>query len=72
MVERLRTVRPERVWRLGRGSPFPDELQITYDGERHGTIKPSIGSLLTIEQLEEVNSELFSKFISFTRDFIYS
>ena len=50
-----RPVRPGRVWRLGEGSPFPDELQITYDGERHGTIKPSIGSRLTIGQLEEVN-----------------
>ena len=62
----------ERIWKLSRGSPFPDQLQICYDGRRHGTIKPSEGSSVTREQLVEVNWKLFAKFMSFTRDFIYS
>ena len=45
----------EKVWKLSRGSPFPDELQIDYQGRNHGTIKPRSGSRLTKEQLEEVN-----------------
>ena len=44
-----------RIWKLSRGSPFPDELQIKYDGRRHGTIKPRKGSSVTKEQLVEVN-----------------
>ena len=46
---------PERIWKLSRGSPFPDELQINYDGRRHGTIKPREGSSVTKEKLVEVN-----------------
>ena len=44
-----------KVWKLSRGSPFPDELQIDYQGGKHGNIKPKSGSRLTKEQLEEVN-----------------
>ena len=72
MEERLQHVQTANIWTLRKGFPFPDQLQITYDGERHGTIKPSDGSQLTIVQLQEVNRKLFAKFISFTRDFIYS
>ena len=46
---------PERIWKLSRGSPFPDEPQINYDGRRHGTIKPREGSSVTKEKLVEVN-----------------
>lgn len=43
-----------KVWKLSRGSPFPDELQIDYQGGKHGNIKPKSGSRLTKEQLEEM------------------
>ena len=54
-MDRVLSVPREKVWKLRRASPFPDELQISYDGRRHGTIKPRSGSRLTKEQLEEVN-----------------
>ena len=49
---RNRQLDRRRVWRLRRGSPFPDELQIVYDGI-HAGIKPSIA--VTREQLKEVS-----------------
>ena len=54
-MDRVLSVPREKLWKLRRASPFPDELQISYDGRRHGTIKPRSGSRLTKEQLEEVN-----------------
>lgn len=47
-----------RLWRLKRDSPFPDELQITYDQERHGAILPSSELRLKKEQLKEVNADI--------------
>ena len=46
------TVDRSKVWRLRRGSPFPAELQIVYDGT-HAGIKPS--TAVTREQLKEVS-----------------
>ena len=54
-MRRVLSVPREKVWKLRRGSPFPDELQISYDGRSHGTIKPRSGSRLTKEQLLEVS-----------------
>ena len=47
------TVDRSIVWRLRRGSPFPDELQIVFNGS-HASIKPS-GTEVTKEKLKEVN-----------------
>ncbi|CAH3112111.1 unnamed protein product, partial [Porites lobata] len=45
-----------RLWRLKCDSPFPDELQITYDQKLHGTILPSSEQNFKEEQLKEVNA----------------
>lgn len=47
-----------RLWRLKYDSPFPDELQITYDQKLHGTILPSSEQNLKGEQLKEVNADI--------------
>ena len=46
------------LWRLKCGSPFPDQLQITYDRKRHGTILPSSEQRFKEEQLKEVNADI--------------
>ena len=45
-----------KLWMLRCGSPFPDELEIIYDKERHGTIRPSSGHKLKEKQLKEVGA----------------
>lgn len=47
-----------RLWRLKCDSPFPDELQITYDQKLHGTILPSSEQNFKEEQLKEVNADI--------------
>ena len=47
-----------RLWRLKCDSPFPDELQITYDQKLHGTILPSSEQRFKEEQLKEVNADI--------------
>ena len=45
--------RPAMLWHLDVNTPFPEELEIFYDGEKHGVITPR--SRVTRQTLEKVN-----------------